>query len=133
MLDRRRLEDAHFQYAILKVASWYPSSFKLTDLPLHGATRETLLQMSDSYYGAFMKKYSGKHNVTMYTYRLDTEAKGSTRFIYSDVKFQRQILRVLCLKYSKDCTCRSHLLKCLTCLHSSMLLLSNLFTVYQTC
>ena len=40
MLDRR-LEDAHFQYAILKVALWYPSSFNLTDLPLHGPTRET--------------------------------------------------------------------------------------------
>ena len=61
MLDRRRLEDAHFQYAILKVALWYPSSFKLTDLPLHGPTRETLLHMSDLYYGAFMKKYSGNN------------------------------------------------------------------------
>ena len=23
-MDRRRLEDAHFQFAILQVASWYP-------------------------------------------------------------------------------------------------------------
>ena len=46
-------------------------------------------------------------------YRLDTEAKGSTGF---------RILKTL-----KDC--RSHRLKCLTCLDSSIQLLSNLLYV----
>ena len=62
LLDRRRLEDAHFQYAVLNVVLWYPSTFKLCDLPLHGGTQETLLRLSDSYFEAFMKKYSGENH-----------------------------------------------------------------------
>ena len=57
-LDRRRLEDAHFQYAILRVASWY--NFDLASLPLHGSTQETILCVVNSYHEAFMKKYSCK-------------------------------------------------------------------------
>lgn len=57
-LDRRRLEHAHFQYALLRVFSWY--NFDLPKYPLHEATHETLLQVTGTYYGAFMKKYSGK-------------------------------------------------------------------------
>ena len=56
LLDRRRLEDAHFQYAILRVAAWY--NLKLTDLPLHGATTDTLLRISSIFYKLFMTKYS---------------------------------------------------------------------------
>ena len=57
-MDRRRLEDAHFQYAILRVAAWY--DLKLSDLPLHGAANDTLLQIGSTFYEAFMKKYSGE-------------------------------------------------------------------------
>lgn len=57
-LDRRRLKHAHFQYALLRVFSWY--NFDLPKYPLHEATHETLLQVTGTYYGAFMKKYSGK-------------------------------------------------------------------------
>ena len=60
LLDRRRLEDAHFQYAVLNIVLWYPSTFKLCDLPLHGGTQETLLQLSESYFEAFMQNYSGE-------------------------------------------------------------------------
>jgi hypothetical protein len=38
----RRIEDAYYQYAALRVASWYPDTFPLSDLPLHAATNETL-------------------------------------------------------------------------------------------
>ena len=33
-LDRRRLEDAHFQYAILKVASWYNLKLSFMELQM---------------------------------------------------------------------------------------------------
>ena len=58
LLDKRRLEDAHFQYAILRVAAWY--NWRLSDLPLHGVANDTLLQISSTFYEAFMKKYSGE-------------------------------------------------------------------------
>ena len=57
-MDRRRLEDAHFQYAILRVAACY--DLKLSDLPLHGAANDTLLQIGNTFFEAFMKKYSGE-------------------------------------------------------------------------
>ena len=60
LLDRRRLEEAHFQYALLMVASWYPDHFKLSDLHLHGATQDTLLYVTGVYHRVFMKKYSGE-------------------------------------------------------------------------
>ena len=58
LLDRRRLEDTHFQDAILRVAAWY--NWRLSDLPLHGVANDTLLQISSTFYEAFMKKYSGE-------------------------------------------------------------------------
>lgn len=58
-LDRRRLEDAHFQYALLRVASWY--NFDLASLPLHGSTHETIVHFANRYYQAFMKNYSGEN------------------------------------------------------------------------
>ena len=70
LLDRRRLEDAHFQYANLRVAAWY--NLKLSDLPLHGATKDTLLRISSTFYKSFMTKYSGQilspRNVDMHNY-----------------------------------------------------------------
>ena len=60
-MDRRRLDEAHFQYAILRVALWYPSVLKLLDLPLHSSTPETLLHVTDLYQGVFMNQYSGNN------------------------------------------------------------------------
>ena len=57
-LDRRRLEDAHFQYAILKVAGWYPQHLNICELPLHSALQETLSKVVAVYHGAFMDKYT---------------------------------------------------------------------------
>jgi len=59
-LDRRRLEDGHFQYAILKVAGWYPKLLDISELPLHSALQETLPKVVAVYHGAFMDKYARK-------------------------------------------------------------------------
>ena len=57
-LDRRSLENAYFQFAILKVASWYDR--KLVDIPLHGYTKRTLIKICNIHYEAFMNRHSGK-------------------------------------------------------------------------
>ena len=57
-MDRRRLENAHFQYAILQVASWYPQHLDITTLALHGSTKDTLLSVVAKYHGVFMAQYA---------------------------------------------------------------------------
>lgn len=61
-VDRRRVDDAFFQYAILRASSWYPHKFNLSSLPLHGDTRNTLSMFTTIYHGAFMEKYSGRYS-----------------------------------------------------------------------
>ena len=57
-LDRRRVEAAHFQFAVLQVASWYPHQLELTKLRLHGGIDATLSSVVASYHGLFMAQYS---------------------------------------------------------------------------
>ena len=57
-LDRRRVEAAHFQFAVLQVASWYPHQLELTKLRLHGDIDATLSSVVASYHGLFMAQYS---------------------------------------------------------------------------
>lgn len=56
-LDRRRLEAAHFRYAILNVLSWYPDTIKR--ITFSSDLKETLLQFFPVYQRAFHVKYSG--------------------------------------------------------------------------
>ena len=58
-VDRRRIEDAVFQYALLTVASWYPEFLEPSKLPMHGQTTATIFDSTTVYHGAFMKRYSG--------------------------------------------------------------------------
>ena len=58
-VDRRCIEDSFFQYAALRIASWYPEHFKLSALQLHAMTTTTINNMTVVYHGAFMKRYSG--------------------------------------------------------------------------
>lgn len=59
-LDRRRVEDAYYQFAVLRVCSWYPSNFQMKDLALHNSTSGTMQQMVTNFHGIFMEKYSSK-------------------------------------------------------------------------
>ena len=59
-MDRRRLEDAHFQFAILQAASWYPEHFDINTLALHSSTKNTLLDVTAVYHGVFMAQYASK-------------------------------------------------------------------------
>ena len=58
-MDRRRLEDAFFQYALLNVASWYPEHICQKDLHLHEGLSETLTNMTPVFQKAFTEKYAG--------------------------------------------------------------------------
>lgn len=58
-LDRRRIEDAFFQYAVLRAASWYPHHFRIECMPLHAETVNTVSKFTAVYHGAFMERYSG--------------------------------------------------------------------------
>lgn len=53
-LDRRRIGDAFFQYAVLKVSAWYAPHFPLHQLPLHSSTSETPTKVTEVYHGMFM-------------------------------------------------------------------------------
>ena len=59
-VDRRRVEDAMFQYAMLNISSWYTSILELSTLPMHAQATTTIFRSAAVYHGAFMKKYSGK-------------------------------------------------------------------------
>ena len=57
-LDRRRLEAAHFKYAILTVVSWYPDQID-SEIRFSSDLQDTLLQITPLFQHAFHKKYSG--------------------------------------------------------------------------
>lgn len=59
MLDRRRLEEAHFKYAALRIASWYHQRSLLRP-----KFNDILEQFLPHYQKAFHKKYSGEHTNT---------------------------------------------------------------------
>lgn len=59
-LDRRRLEAAHFQFALLQIAVWYPEHIDINKLSLHSALDATLIEVVEVYHGAFMKKYASE-------------------------------------------------------------------------
>ena len=59
MLDRRRLEEAHFKYAALRIASWYHQRSLLRP-----KFNDILEQFLPHYQKAFDKKYSGEHTNT---------------------------------------------------------------------
>lgn len=58
-MDRRRLEEAFLQYALLKVAEWYPLQISIHKLYLHDGLSEMLLKATPLFHEAFTKKYSG--------------------------------------------------------------------------
>jgi hypothetical protein len=62
-MDRRRLEEAYLQYALLKVSGWYSAHLSIEMLHLHDGLSETLLQATPSFHKAFLQKYSGKPQV----------------------------------------------------------------------
>ena len=41
-VDRCRIEEAFFQYALLRVTLWYPDQLSMSTLPLHNKTMEIL-------------------------------------------------------------------------------------------
>ena len=61
-IDRRRVEDAFFQYALLRTASMYPDMFALAELPLHADTRDTLSKFTTVYHKAFMDRYASMYH-----------------------------------------------------------------------
>jgi hypothetical protein len=60
-MDRRRAEAAYFQYAILKVVSWYPDMFAMSKLALHSDLQEVLPKVTEVYHGVFMRTYARKY------------------------------------------------------------------------
>lgn len=75
LIDRqmlnRRMEDAFFQYALLRVSQWYPEDIEPITVRLHSTTSETLEKITSVYHGAFMTKYAGTQIMhPTYTYVL---------------------------------------------------------------
>ena len=59
-LDRRRLEDAHMIYAVLKVFAWYPAKFRPEERVLKPAHfNEILSQITPAFHRCFSEKYAG--------------------------------------------------------------------------
>ena len=60
-MDRRRLKEAHFQFAILQTAFWCPQHLNINALALHGSTKNTLLDVVSIYHGVFMAQYASEY------------------------------------------------------------------------
>lgn len=58
-MDRRRLEEAFLQYALLRVAVWYPSHLCIQQLQLHDGLSKTLLDITPLFHKAFIQEYAG--------------------------------------------------------------------------
>ena len=59
-MDRRRLEMAHLEYAVLRVCSWYPDHFQVSKLPFKpGSIDATIDAVCAVYHMAFSTKYAG--------------------------------------------------------------------------
>ena len=58
-IDRRRLEHAHFRYAILKVTKWYRDLAITKVLFTSDQAEGTLLEFTPLYLKAFYENYSG--------------------------------------------------------------------------
>lgn len=59
-LDRRWLEEAFMQYALLRVDSWYPLSVNIEQLHLHDGLSQTLLKTTPMFHNAFIKNYASE-------------------------------------------------------------------------
>ena len=59
-MDRRRLQEAFFQYALLRVASWYPKYIALEKVNLHDGLSDTLLSVTPLFHKAFTEKNAGR-------------------------------------------------------------------------
>lgn len=59
-MDRRRLEMAHLEYAVLRVCSWYPHHFDVSRLSFQpGSVDDTIDAICAGYHIAFSTKYAG--------------------------------------------------------------------------
>lgn len=82
VLDRRRLEMAHLQYALLQVCGWYPDKLPTSQVAITpGDLDATITTVGEVYYSLFAAKYASKHsenilNCAMYTCILGVWIKG---------------------------------------------------------
>ena len=58
-LDRRRFEEAHLKYAMLKIRARYPA-IATGPLPISTNIFHTLEKFTPAFYEAFSHRYSGK-------------------------------------------------------------------------
>lgn len=58
-MDRRRLEAAFLQYALLRVAARYPAYICISKLHLHDGLSETLLKVTPVFHHAFTQRNAG--------------------------------------------------------------------------
>lgn len=58
-MDRRHLEEAYLQYAILRVAELYRSHIPLQIPHLHDGLSKTLMKITPLFHNAFIQKYAG--------------------------------------------------------------------------
>lgn len=63
LLDRRRLELAFYQYAVLRFVDFYPDILALSELPLHS---ETLIKITPILSRSFTAKFLSK-SLPVYT------------------------------------------------------------------
>ena len=61
-MDRRRLQEAFFQYALLRVASRYPKHIAVDKLYLHEGLSDTLLNVTALFHKVFTEKYAGQQS-----------------------------------------------------------------------
>lgn len=58
-MDKRRLEDAHFCFAMLNIVQWYSDDLDITEIIFSSDMSKTLLQFTPIFQKLFYSKYSG--------------------------------------------------------------------------
>ena len=71
-LDRRRLEMAHLQYALLQVCGWYPDQLHISKIAITpGDFDATITYVAEVYYSLFAEKYASKYLDDTYKLHVD--------------------------------------------------------------
>ena len=88
-MDRRRLEEAFLQYALLRVASWYPSDIGIEELHMHDGLSQTLLSATPLFHKAFIQKYAGVPHFV--GHRCDIPGCGEVLVLDGNMKNNREV------------------------------------------
>ena len=106
-LDRRRLEHAHLQYALLQMIHFFPGSFILKKISFKNFS-ETITNLAPSLHEAFTVHYAGRTRPAAFIFcclfrsqNVPRPVTANKSFFFFFCDFKKNVLKVPCLLLSK--------------------------------